>query len=277
MSVSVTGLRRYSGPLRLDSVAARERSVLRRVKIAYGLLFFNTLTYGGSLITLPSKVGKALPNGALPLALLLLLTVNPKLKLRPNVFLCLVGLLVLDTIFTAVQQTSIGTDYRTIRFIEFLIALWLMTPWWGRADMLLFRVHLRLLYIALISVFLGLLISPRKALPARRQDHRNYLEYGCHECRSVRGGRRRTDSLALAGPPHHRAYCCHRRPFQRHDPSPYPYQNRSRWTDNRAACRRHEPFRRQRSGAQALRLGCPHHIDDSCHGRRLHNHVAGPR
>jgi hypothetical protein len=165
MSVSVAGLRRYPRPLRLDSAAVRERSVLLRVKIAYGLLFFNTLTYSGALIKLPSKVGQALPNGALPLALLLLVTVNPKLKLRPNVFLCLLSLLVLDTIFTAVQQTHIGTDYRTIRFIEFLVALWLTTPWWGRADMLLFRVHLRVLYIALISVFLGLLISPNKAIP----------------------------------------------------------------------------------------------------------------
>jgi len=164
MSASVTGVRRYPGLLRLDSVATRERSVLRRVKIAYGLLFFNTLTYSaGGLIPLSSKVGKALPNGALPLAILLLLTVNPKLKLRPNVFLSLVGLLVLDTIFTATQQVHLGTDYRTIRFIEFLVALWLMTPWWGRADMLLFRVHLRILYIALISVAVGALLSPGKA------------------------------------------------------------------------------------------------------------------
>jgi hypothetical protein len=171
MSLTVTGLRRYPiglrrypGSLRLDPVVAQERSVLRRIKTAYALLFFNTLTYAsGSLIPLSSKVGKALPNGALPLAILLLLTVNPKLKLRPNVFLCLVGMLVLDTIFAAFQQTHLGTYYRTIRFIEFLAALWLLTPWWGRADMLLLRFHLRILYVILIAVFVGMLLAPGKA------------------------------------------------------------------------------------------------------------------
>ena len=92
-----------------------------------------------------------------------MLSVNPKIKLRPNVFLCLVGLLVADAILTATQQTKIGTDYRTFRFIEFFIALWLLTPWWGRSDMMLFRWHLRLLYIALISVAIGAFISPGKS------------------------------------------------------------------------------------------------------------------
>jgi hypothetical protein len=169
MSVTVTGIRRYPGTLRLDPLATRERSVLRRVKVAYGLLFFNTLTYSRlyAAFPLPTKVGLAFTNGALPLALLLLLTVNPKLKLRPNVFLCLVGLLVLDTIYTAVQQTHIGTDYRTIRFIEEIIGFWLISPWWGRSDMLLFWTHLRMLYIALISVFIGIFVDPGKALTGR--------------------------------------------------------------------------------------------------------------
>jgi hypothetical protein len=95
MTTSVAGLRRYPGVLRLDAAATKERSIRRRVKAAYALLFFNTLSYApGGVIDLPSKVGKALPNGALPLALLVALSVNPKIKLRPNVFLCIVGLLV---------------------------------------------------------------------------------------------------------------------------------------------------------------------------------------
>ena len=164
MSVSVMGLRRYPGVLRLNPAMARERSIRRRVKAAYALLAFNTLTYSaGGLIPLASKVGKALPNGALPLALLLALSVNPKVKLRPNVFLCLVGLLVADGILTASQVNKLGTDYRTFRFIEFLIVLWLLTPQWYRSDMMLFRWHLRVLYTLLISVFVGMLISPGKA------------------------------------------------------------------------------------------------------------------
>ena len=82
---------------------------------------------------------------ALPLALLVALTVNPKIKLRPNVFLCLVCLLVLDTVITCVTAPHLGTMFRTFRLAEFVAALWLLTPWWGRRDMLLLRCQLRCL------------------------------------------------------------------------------------------------------------------------------------
>jgi hypothetical protein len=127
-------------------------------------MFFNILPYiTGGVIALPSKVGKALPNGALLLALLLLLSVNPKLKIRPNVFLFLVGLLVFDGILTASQQTHPGTFYRTFRFIEILVCFWLMTPWWDRSDMLLLRWHLRVLYGLVVSVVIGMLVAPGKS------------------------------------------------------------------------------------------------------------------
>jgi hypothetical protein len=165
ISLSVASPHRYSGALRLDPLAAKERAVRRRVKAAYVLLVFNTLTYsaGQVLIPLPSKIGKVLPNSALPLALLLLLISNPKLKLRPNVFLCLVGLLAIDAVISATQPNPLGTYYRTFRFVEFVIALWLLTPWWGRRDMMLFRWHLRVLYALVISVAVGMCISPGRA------------------------------------------------------------------------------------------------------------------
>jgi hypothetical protein len=165
ISTSVASPHRYAGALRIDALAAKERSIRRRVKVAYALVLFNTLTYAPSevLIPLPSKVGKILPNGALPLALLLLLTANPKLKIRPNVFLCLVGLLAIDGLITATQVNPLGTYYRTFRFVEFVAALWLLTPWWDRADMMLFRWHFRLLYALLISVAVGMCIRPGKA------------------------------------------------------------------------------------------------------------------
>src|SRR5260221_12179922 len=115
MSVYVTGSRRPRGALRLDPSATRELSITRRVKAGYALLFINTLTYfPGGVINLPSKFGKAIPNVALPLAILLLLSVIPKIKLRPNVFLCLVTLLAIDTVLSATQVDNIGTDYRTL-------------------------------------------------------------------------------------------------------------------------------------------------------------------
>jgi hypothetical protein len=130
-------------------------------------MFFDTLTYApvpGYLLHLSSHVGKGLAQGALPLALLLALTANPKVKLRPNVFLCLVCLLVVDTVITVVAEAPhIGPLYRTFRLTEFVAALWLLTPWWGRHDMLLLRYQLRCLYVTLGSVLLGLLVAPGHA------------------------------------------------------------------------------------------------------------------
>jgi hypothetical protein len=165
VSSSVAVLRRRPGALPLDPAEARDRSVRRRVYAAWGLLYFNTLTYvpATSVLHIPSKFGKGLAQAALPLAILVALTVNSKVKVRPNVFLCLVGLLVVDTVITGIQSLHVGTMYRTFRFAEFVVALWLLTPWWGRRDMLLFRCHLRCLYVALGSVLLGYLIAPGHA------------------------------------------------------------------------------------------------------------------
>ena len=165
MSSSVIGLSRPPAAAPVDRAAARNRSVRRRVGIVWGLLFFNTLTFvpATSALDIPSKVGKGVAQAALPLALLLVLTVNPKLKVRPNVFLCILGLLVVDTVFTAVQVHHLGTMFRTFRLAEFVAVLWLLTPWWGRSDLLLLRIHLRCLWVALGSVLLGLLLFPGHA------------------------------------------------------------------------------------------------------------------
>jgi hypothetical protein len=164
MMSSVSVLRRRPGAVPLDPAQARDRSVRRRINAAWGLLLLNTMTYvpGISILHFPSKVGKGIAQGALPLAIVLLLTLNPKIRLRPNVFLCLVSLLSVDAVITAIQP-HFGTIFRTVRLAEFVAALWLLTPWWGRRDMLLMWSHLRWLYVALGSVLLGLLIAPGHA------------------------------------------------------------------------------------------------------------------
>jgi hypothetical protein len=167
--VSVVALTRRPRVALLNSSEARTRSVRRRVGVAWALLFFNTLTYTpGGLLHLPSHVGKGLAQGALPLALLMALTVNPRLRLRPNVFLCLESLLVVDTVITVTAAPHLGELYRTFRLAEFVATLWLLTPWWGRHDMLLLRYQLRCLYVALASVLLGFLIAPGHARPQGR-------------------------------------------------------------------------------------------------------------
>jgi hypothetical protein len=166
--MSVIALRHHPRVASLGTAEARARSVRRRVGATWALLFFNTLTYFPTgLLHLPSHIGKGLTNAALPVALLVALTVNPKVRLRPNVFLCLVCLLALDAVITSVSIGHLGTAYRTFRLIEFLATLWLLTPWWGRQDMLLLRYQLRCLYVALGSVLLGLLIAPGHALRGR--------------------------------------------------------------------------------------------------------------
>jgi hypothetical protein len=183
MSSSVIALRRHRRAVAPDLAEARDRSARRRINAAWGLLYLNTLTFvPGGVLPLPSHVGKAMTQGALPLAILVALSVNPKvsqrrdrrvfrtsgplstLVVRPNVFLGIVCLLVGDTLITTLQPQHLGTVYRTFRLAEFVTALWLLTPWWGRRDMLLLRCHLRWLYIALGSVLLGFLVAPGRAL-----------------------------------------------------------------------------------------------------------------
>jgi hypothetical protein len=165
-SVAAFHLRRPARPLTPAEV--RERSIRRRVGIAWGLLVLNGLTYFGSVLHIPSAMGKLITQGALPLALLVALTVNRRVNVRPSVFLCLVGLLVIEATLTALQPQHVGTVYRTFRLAEFVTTLWLLTPWWGRRDMLLVRCHLVSLAIVLGSVVLGLLVAPGSAMAGGR-------------------------------------------------------------------------------------------------------------
>jgi hypothetical protein len=143
-----------------------ERRLRRRVYLAYAVLFCNGLTFypGYSFLPIPGSVGKAIAQSMLPLALVLALSLNRKIMLRPNVFLCLVTLIVLGAFLTAMQPQHFGTVFRTFRLAGFVVALWLMTPWWGRRDLLLVRAHMYMLGGVLGSVLVGLLLAPSTAL-----------------------------------------------------------------------------------------------------------------
>src|SRR5215813_6717328 len=165
MSMPVAALRRSPRAVTLNPAEVSERSIRRRVSVVWGLLYLNTLVYEpGSILKIPSFAGKGITQGALPLAILVALTINPKIRVRPNGFLCLLSLLVLDTVITAADPQHVGTVYRTFRLAEFVFALWLLTPWWGRSDMLLLRCHLRWILVALGTVAVGLLVAPGHAL-----------------------------------------------------------------------------------------------------------------
>jgi len=168
MTVSVTTLRPGRRLEPVTPEAARERTIRRRVTTVWGLLMLNAIGYSGLIVHVPSIFGKAITQASLPVALVLALSVNRRVRLRPNVFLCLATLLALEAILTSLQAQYVGTLYRTFRFAEFVTTLWLLTPFWGRRDLLLVRAHLRVLGIILGSVLLGLFVAPHKARPEGR-------------------------------------------------------------------------------------------------------------
>ena len=148
----------------------RERAERRLITATWFLLLFNTLTFfaGLSFLPIPSAVGKGLTQLMLPTAFLLALLLNRRHLIRPNVFLCLVSLLVLGAVITSLNPQFFGTVYRTFRLAMFVATLWLLTPWWGRRDLLLVRSHLTALGFALGTVIVGLLVSPGHALAGGR-------------------------------------------------------------------------------------------------------------
>ena len=166
-SVAVSQPRRDIRPV--ARAKAREGWVQRRVSLTWYLLVLNCLTYfPGGLIHLPSAGGKAITQGSLFVALFVALTVNRRIILRPNVFLCLVSLLILGALITILQPQHVGTIYRTFRLAVFILVLWLLTPWWGRRDLLLVRCHLRALSVVLGTTLLGLVVAPGHALQQGR-------------------------------------------------------------------------------------------------------------
>ena len=172
MTSSVTAFRFHRVTRRRTGQEVNERWVRRRVGITWGLLFLNVLTFsvGGSIFPIPGLLGKSITQGALPLALLMALTVNRKFMVRPSVFLCLVGLLVIEALVTSLYAQALrSTGYFTFRLAEFVIVLWMLSPWWGRRDLLIARCHLAAMSVVLGSVLLGLVVAPGHALQGRLQ------------------------------------------------------------------------------------------------------------
>ena len=142
------------------------RKTLRRVWVIWALLFFNVLSYAKqpTVIPIPHKIGQVLTQGALVAAFVLALSINPKIRIRPNLFLALYSVLAIVSLAMSIRLVGIGTDYRAFRLVGFVIVLWMLTPWWGRRDLLLLKCQVRFLALILITVALGLVLSPGKAL-----------------------------------------------------------------------------------------------------------------
>lgn len=142
------------------------RKTLRRVWVIWALLFLNVLSYSKqpTVVPLPHKVGQVVTQGALVAAFVLALTINPKIRIRPNLFLALYSALAILSLAMSIRFIGIGTDYRAFRLVGFVLVLWMLTPWWGRRDLLLLKCQVRFLVLILITVAMGLVLSPGKAL-----------------------------------------------------------------------------------------------------------------
>lgn len=141
----------------------------RRVAVIWTLLLFNGLPFlYASVLPLPSRVAQLINAAALAVAFLLALQLNPKLVVRPSVVLALATLLAATALVTGVRGTAgIAAIVRCLRLGVFLFTLWLLTPWWGRRDLLFAKCHLRILVGILATVLLGILVAPGAALGGR--------------------------------------------------------------------------------------------------------------
>jgi O-antigen ligase len=143
----------------------RRDSRLWRVSITWALLVFNVLQAGqGFLLPIPHRIAQLMTQGTLFIALVLALSINPRMRMRPNWFLGLYTVLAITSLMMSVRLVNLGTEYRSFRLIVFIFVLWLLTPWWGRRDLLILRSQMGVILVLLGSVLLGLCISPGKAL-----------------------------------------------------------------------------------------------------------------
>lgn len=137
-----------------------------RMLLVWAALFLNVLAFGDfpRIHPMPVIAGQLITQAALPLALVLALVVNRRILLRPNLILVLLSLLAIAALMVSIHaEFPLGSAYRAVRMLGFLTVLWLLTPWWGRSDMLLLRCHRICLWIVLATVLVGAAISPGTA------------------------------------------------------------------------------------------------------------------
>jgi hypothetical protein len=129
---------------------------------AWIALYLNVMPFqGASVLPIPHPLGQALVQGMVLVALLLALLANPGMVLRPNAFLTLLTAMgVLALAVSIHNDFVVGSTYRALRLLLFILVLWVLTPWWGRPDLPLLRAHLLCLRTILASVWLGALVAP---------------------------------------------------------------------------------------------------------------------
>ena len=149
------------------AVANRAGAVMLRSPLpVWAALFLNVLAFSGlpTLIPIPTTVGQLVTQGALIVAFLLALLANPRCVIRPSLFLILLSVLAVVALMVSIHnQFFLGSTFRACRLIGFVTILWLLTPWWGRADFPLLRAHITCLRIVIVTVLVGAVVAPGAA------------------------------------------------------------------------------------------------------------------
>ncbi|WP_432891819.1 O-antigen ligase family protein [Kribbella sp. CA-245084] len=153
-------------------VVAPEVRRRHRVQLAWALLVLNVMTFfpgAPHILPIPGSVGKLIAQGALVGALMVALSVNRPVRIRPSVFVFLVMVLAAEALLASIRAEFLfGALFRAGRLCGFAVVLWLLTPWWPRRDMLLVRTHLMVLWAIVGSVVVGLLVAPGLAMTENR-------------------------------------------------------------------------------------------------------------
>jgi hypothetical protein len=89
--------------------------------------------------------------------------------MRPNAFMLVLTLASVVALMASIHsEFFVGSAFRAGRYLTFVAVLWLLSPWWGRRDMLLLRCHRLCLGLVLGSVVVGIGVSPGAALGTGR-------------------------------------------------------------------------------------------------------------
>jgi hypothetical protein len=153
------------------AASARWRKADKRVALVWGALFVNVLAYAEmpTVLPIPGRVGQLVTQGGLLVGLGLALMLNTRGVMRPNAFMLILTIAAVVAVMTSIHSMFVvGSTYRSVRYLGFLLVAWLLTPWWGRRDMLLLRCHRLCLALVLGSVVLGAVLSPGAALGSGR-------------------------------------------------------------------------------------------------------------
>jgi len=135
----------------------------KRVRRAWGALFLNVLAFSGmaTVVPIPGPVGQLITQGALALAFVLALAANPAGLLRPNLYVVVLSVMAVVAVMVSLHnEFRLASTYRGLRFLSFVAVLWLLSPFWGRRDLLLLRCHRFFLWVVLGSVIAGALVAP---------------------------------------------------------------------------------------------------------------------